>query len=209
LFKKEIKKTLWVNSYLSYMKYFITENQQNKLKTKLLNSFEDIGVFKTLIRYSLSPRGLDVIFDGEFPDFTCYELYDLFSYFYFKNFYDKNFSYEFEGKTYTVLSSKRTDGVMEYDIEDPENNDGLVVLATPYYESECFLPVDVTDYFVGNDYYEVWSEDNSIAITPPEKFSSFVEFYNWFKEDGLYELFEFVIPLLEANRDKHENDDLY
>lgn len=188
------------------MKYFITENQQNKLKTKLLNSFDEIGLFETLVRYSLSPKGLDVIFDNEFPEFNCQQLKGLFNYFYFKNFYDKNFSYEFEGKTYTVLSSKRVDGVMEYDIKDPENNDGIVVLATPYYEGDCFVPVDVTDYFVGDDYYEVWSEDTFIPLSPPEKFSSFVEFYNWFKEDGLYELFEFVIPLLEANRDKYEND---
>ena len=191
------------------MKYFITENQQNKLKTKLLNSFEDIGVFKTLIRYSLSPRGLDVIFDGEFPDFNCEELNALFQYLYFKNFYDKNFSYEFEGKTYTVLSSKRVDGVMEYDIKDPENNDGIVVLATPYYEGDCFVPVDVTDYFVGNDYYEVWSDKSFFPVSPPEKFSSFVEFYSWFKEDELYEIFESVIPLLEGYRDRYKNDDLY
>lgn len=30
-----------------------------------------------------------------------------------------------------------------------------------------------------------------------------------YSEDGLYELFEFVIPLLEANRDKYENDGFY
>lgn len=191
------------------MKILITENQHSKLKTKLLDLFEDIGIFETLVRYSLSPKGLDVIFDNEFPEFNCQQLKDLFNYLYFKNFYDKNFSYEFDGKTYTVLSSKRVDGVMEYDIKDPENNDGIVVLATPYYEGDCFLPVDVTDYFVGDDYYEVWSEDTFIPLSPPENFSSFVEFYNWFKEDGLYELFEFVIPLLEANRDKYENDGFY
>ena len=191
------------------MKYIISENQHSKLKKKLLNSFEDIGMFKTLKMYGLTPKGLDVIFDNDFPDFDCKELNTLFQYFYFKNLYDKNFSYEFDGKTYTVLSSKRIDGVLEYDIKDPENNDGIVVLATPYYEGDCFVPVDVTDYFVGDDYYEVWSEDTFIPLSPPENFSSFVEFYNWFKEDGLYELFEFVIPLLEANRDKYENDGFY
>jgi hypothetical protein len=190
------------------MNIIITENQNSKLKTKILDSFEDIGVFKTLTRYSLSPKGLDIIFNNEFPEFNCEHLGALFQYFYFKNFYDKSFSYDFNGKTYLVLTSKRFDGVMEYDIKDSENNDGITILATPYYDGDCFIPVDVTDYFVGDDYYELWCEDNFATISPPENFSSFVEFFNWFKSDVLEQMFEIVIPHLEMTRDKYENDEL-
>ena len=97
---------------------------------------------------------------------------------------------------------------MEYDIKDPENNDGIVVLATPYYEGDCFIPIDATDYFIEDDYYEIWGEDNFATISPPENFSSFVEFFNWFKNDALEQMFETVIPRLEMTRDKYENGEL-
>ena len=105
---------------------------------------------------------------------------------------------------------------MEYDIKDPENNDAIVVLATPYYEGDCFIPVDVTDYFVEatdenerDSYYEIWTDDTFMSLSPPENFSSFSEFLNWFKTDVLEQMFEFVIPLLEMTRDKYENDELF
>ena len=190
------------------MKILITENQKDKLKTKILDSFEKNGVYKTLDTYSLTPKTLDYIFKNDFPEFDCYDLGSLYTYFYKKKYFDHNFSYEFEGKTYLVLSSKRFDGVMEYDIKDPENNDGIVVLATPYYEGECFIPIDATDYFIEDDYYEIWGEDNFATISPPENFSSFVEFFNWFKTDAIEEMFEVVIPRLEMVRDEHKNGEL-
>jgi hypothetical protein len=197
------------------MKYIISENQNSKIKTKILYSFEDIGVFDTLTRYSLTPKGLDVIFNNDFPEFNCNELRYLFQYLYYKKFYDQKFSYDFNGKTYEVSSYITSADFMEYYIKDPENNDGIVVLATPYYEGDCFLPVDVTDYFVinilgeGDTYYEIWTDDTFVAVQPPENFSSFSEFFNWFKDDAMLELFEFVIPHLEMTRDKYENDKLY
>ena len=198
------------------MNIIITENQNSKLKTKILDSFDETGFYETLTRYSLSPKGLDVIFKNDFPKFNCNEFRHLFQYFYFKKFYDHNFSYNFNGKTYIVLSYKRIDGIMEYDIKDPENNDAIVVLATPYYEGDCFVPVDVTDYFVEaadengrESYYEIWTDDTFMPLSPPENFSSFSEFLNWFKTDALEQIFEFVIPLLEMTRDKYKNDELF
>ena len=190
------------------MKLLITENQKDKLKTKILDSFEKNGVYKTLDTYSLTPKTLDYIFKNDFPEFDCYDLGSLYTYFYIKKYFDNNFSYEFNGKTYLVLSSKRFDGVMEYDIKDPENNDGIVVLATPYYEGDCFIPIDATDYFIEDDYYEIWGEDNFATISPPENFSSFVEFFNWFKTDAIEQMFEAVIPRLEMVRDEHKNGEL-
>jgi len=190
------------------MKLLITENQKDKLKTKILDSFEKNGVYKTLDTYSLTPKTLDYIFKNDFPEFDCYDLSALYTYFYKKKYFDHNFSYDFNGKTYLVLSSKRFDGIMKYNIKDPENNDGIVVLATPYYEGECFIPVDATDYFIEDDYHEIWGEDNFATISPPENFSSFVEFFNWFKTDAIEEMFEAVIPLLEMVRDEHKNGDL-
>jgi len=187
------------------MKLLITENQQNKLKTKILNSFEKTGVYKTLDTYSLTPKTLDFIFKNDFPEFDCYDLSQLYKYFYSKKYFDHNFTFDFNGKTYLVLSTKSD--VMEYEIKDPENNDGIVVLATPYYEGECFLPIDVTDYFITQDGsqiegHEIWREDNFDTISPPENFSSFSQFLNWFKNDGMEQMFEIVIPHLEIARDK-------
>ena len=190
------------------MKLLITENQKDKLKTKILDSFEKNGVYKTLDTYSLTPKTLDYIFKNDFPEFDCYDLGSLYTYFYIKKYFDNNFSYGFNGKTYLVLSSKRFDGVMEYDIKDPENNDGITILATPYYEGDCFIPIDATDYFIEDDYYEIWGEDNFATISPPENFSSFVEFFNWFKTDAIEQMFEVVIPRLEMVRDEHKNGDL-
>ena len=190
------------------MKLLITENQKDKLKTKILDSFEKNGVYKTLDTYSLTPKTLDYIFKNDFPEFDCYDLGSLYTYFYIKKYFDNNFSYGFNGKIYLVLSSKRFDGVMEYDIKDPENNDGITILATPYYEGDCFIPIDATDYFIEDDYYEIWGEDNFATISPPENFSSFVEFFNWFKTDAIEQMFEAVIPRLEMVRDEHKNGEL-
>ena len=190
------------------MKLLITENQKDKLKTKILDSFEKNGVYKTLDTYSLTPKTLDYIFKNDFPEFDCYDLGSLYTYFYIKKYFDNNFSYEFNGKTYLVLSSKRFDGVMEYDIKDPENNDGITILATPYYEGDCFIPIDATDYFIEDDYYEIWGEDNFATISPPENFSSFVEFFNWFKTDAIEQMVVAVIPRLEMVSDEHKNGEL-
>jgi hypothetical protein len=195
------------------MKLLITENQQNKLKTKILNSFEKTGVYKTLDAYSLTPKTLDFIFKNDFPEFDCYDLSQLHRYFYGKKYFDHNFTFYFDNKPYEVSSSRRYDGVMEYDIKDSENYDGIVVLATPYYEGDCFIPVDATDYFITQDGsqiegHEIWREDNFDTISPPENFSSFVEFFNWFKTDGMEQMFEIVIPRLEMTRDEYKNGDL-
>lgn len=190
------------------MKLLITENQKNKLKTKILDSFEKTDVHNTLTNYSLTPKTLDYIFKNDFPEFDCYDLGSLYRSFYIKKYFDHNFSYDFDGKTYLVLSSKRFDGVMEYDIKDPENNDGITILATPYYEGECFIPVDVTDYFVGDDYHEIWSDHYTDVISPPENFSSFSQFLNWFKNDAMEQMFEVVIPHLEMTRDKYKGGEL-
>ena len=53
------------------MKLLITENQKDKLKTKILDSFEKNGVYKTLDTYSLTPKTLDYIFKNDFPEFDC------------------------------------------------------------------------------------------------------------------------------------------
>ena len=190
------------------MKLLITENQQNKLKKKILDSFEKTSVSNTLSNYSLTPKALDFIFKDDFPKFDCYDLSQLYKYFYSKKYFDHNFTFDFNGKTYLVLSTKRTDDVMEYEIKDPENNDGIVVLATPYYEGECFLPIDVTDYFVDGSYYEIWADDNFVPLSPPKNFSSFSEFFNWFKNDALEQMFEFVIPRLKITRHEYENSEL-
>lgn len=190
------------------MKLLITENQKDKLKTKILDSFEKNGVYKTFEVYSLTPKTLDFIFKNDFPKFDCYDLSQLHRYFYGKKYFDHNFTFYFDNKPYEVSSNRRYDGVMEYDIKDPENYDGLVVLATPYYDGDCFIPIDVTDYFVEDDYYEIWGEDNFATISPPENFSSFVGFFNWFKNDGMEQMFEIVIPRLETTRDEHKNGEL-
>lgn len=186
------------------MKLLITENQKNKLKTKILDSFEKTDVHNTLTNYSLTPKTLDYIFKNDFPEFDCYDLGSLYRYFDIKKYFDHNFTFDFNNKTYEVSSHRRFDGVMEYDIKDPENNDGVVVLATPYYDGECFIPVDVTDYFVGDDYHEIGGDHYNDVISPPENFSSFVEFLNWFKNDAMEQMFEVVIPHLEMTRDKSE-----
>ena len=80
------------------MKLLITENQKDKLKTKILDSFEKNGVYKTFETYSLTPKTLDFIFKNDFPKFDCYDLSQLHRYFYGKKYFDHNFTFYFDNK---------------------------------------------------------------------------------------------------------------
>jgi hypothetical protein len=195
------------------MKYLITEGQNSKVKDQILRTISEHGVFRTLRRYSLNPKGLDIIFKDDFPDFDCDDLDSIIAYYYASNFIKRIKRIVFNDKKYKVLiSMDGHTGTLNYQITDLKNKDGIEVYATPFFEGNCFVPVEVVAYYNTNRGDDTeWHDDmNPIFDTfdiTPGTFSSFTDILDWYENDFMEKLFEIVIPELSNLRERFKGGD--
>ena len=196
-------------------KYLITENQQKNLKEKLLTlMIHDLGVSNTLNRFNLDPRGLDIIFKDDFPDFNCDELDNLLDYFFKKKFIKNNFTFEYKNKDYLVeLTMEYHTGAINYVVLDTEQMDGISFYATPFFEGECWVPVETAAYVLISDnnndddydydFHEVEPTYLQIPINTKTAFNSFSGFVNWYETKCMKDIFDIAIPELENLREDY------
>lgn len=202
------------------MKYLITENQHSRIKEQILDLFDSVGIIKTLNRYKLDPKGLDIIFKGDFPDFTCSDLDDLFTYFFRNGYIKRSFDYEYKDNIYAVeIGMDYHTAAFEYHVKDSENLDGLLIYATPFWEGGCFVPLETTSYYLipehqnnddgeeGKIWYdiEVFSSYDNID---PSMFRSFTDILDWYYTTCIDKTMKFAIEALFEARIEYENDDL-
>ena len=140
-----------------YMKYIITENQYNKTRQMIYNSFENIGFLNTIKKYKLSPEALDKLFpDGiseiislhyEFTgDQKCSIMEDLI-YAFFRISYLSNYKVSYDDSEYVFLfSTDYHTGALMMEIRDKNYGDEIGIYATPFYEGYCQLPIDISYY---------------------------------------------------------------
>ena len=195
------------------MRYLITERQNSKVKDQILRTIGERGIFHTLRRYSLNPKGLDIIFKDDFPDFDCDDLDSIIMYYYVSNIIKGIKHIVFNDKKYKVLIS--IDGhtsSFNYRITDLKNKDGIEVYATPFYEGNCLVPVEITEYYtIGEDGETKWYDDmgpifDSFDVAPGT-FSSFTDILDWYENDFMEKLFEMVIPELSKLREHFKGSD--
>jgi len=201
-------------------KYLITENQHSRIKEQILDLFDAVGIIRTLDRYKLDPKALDFIFKNDFPDFTCSDLDDLFTYFFRNGYIKRRLDYEYKDNIYDVeINMVYGTGAVEYNVEDLRLLDGISIYATPFWEGECFVPLETTSYYLipgnqNNDDEEegrLWYDIEvfgSYDNINPSRFRSFTDILDWYYTTCIDKTMEFAIEALFKARNKYENDDL-
>ena len=200
------------------MKYLITENQHSRIKEQILDLFDSVGIIKTLNRYKLDPKALDFIFKNDFPDFTCSDLDDLFTYFFRNGYIKRSFDYEYKDNIYTVeIGMDYHTAAIGYSVEDSKNLDGVLIYATPFWEGECFVPLETTSYYLipenqnNEEEDKIWYDielRSSYDNIDPSMFISFTDILDWYQTTCIDKTMEFAIEAIFKARIEYENDNL-
>ena len=202
------------------MKYLITENQHSRIKEQILDLFDSVGIIRTLNRYKLDPKALDFIFKNDFPDFTCSDLDDLFTYFFRNGYIKRRLDYEYKDNIYDVeITMDYHTAAIGYAVEDLRILDGILVYATPFWEGQCYVPLETTSYYLipgnqNNDDGEegrLWYDIqvfSSYDNIDPSMFRSFTDILDWYYTTCIDKTMEFAIEALFKARIEYENNEL-
>ena len=153
----------------------------------ILDSFEEIGIVKTIKKFKLSPQALDKLFTGgisEIEEFDysgkCSLLEDLIvAFFIVRSLND--YVVEFKGKSYNFwFDSDYHTGARMIDITDLSYGDKISVYATPFWEGGCYLPVDIEYYSGIDDNFEPKDHFLFLEDLNPEEFKTFSNLTDWF-----------------------------
>lgn len=173
------------------MKILLKENQLNDLRKTLSISIEENGLYETLRRYNLNLRSLSFIFKGEeLPEISCDDLYGVI-------FHSQNFRRD-SNNVRTYKNYRFNFGFDEMggslffnckELGNPNYDDLLSGYATPYWDGNCYLPIDF-DYYTWTDAFgdqndEEISGEYYYSEELPTKFDSFKEIEKWMNNDYL------------------------
>ena len=195
--------------------YIITEGQHSKIKQEFLKLFYEIGIYKTLDLFKLSPKGLDIVFKNDFPSFNCDNLNDIIMFFITKNFIKKKYNLKYKNENYEITSFfENRSYSLQQEITNLDYMDGVSIYATPFFEGECWVPLEIVDYYLdeegSKEYYEVPDTYfNTINDVDVNIFNSFMDIVIWYEKKYIKYVMEYSIPLLKINRNKYEKDELY
>jgi hypothetical protein len=173
----------------------INESQYEKLQKQILNSIKKNGFYKTMNAYKLSVEGLHKIFgEGNLPKFDCRDLYQIFSYFVFKNLVQTEFKIKKNGSISFYTDSFSGTNFFRRKFKDSTMIDGY---ATPYFDGDCNLPLDA-DFYVYNinddeepDEVDIVGEYQE-SVKLPKQWNSFMEMKNWLENDYVKILIDYT-----------------
>jgi hypothetical protein len=184
------------------MKIILNENQLGGLKKTLEDSIDNVGVYQTLKRYNINLSMLSVIFNGDTPDISCNDLYSIIRDQIKiltsepKIFNNHNFEFYFD----------RMAGSLQFTCKklDSESNEYLSGWATPYWNGECYIPIDFEYYTWSYDGQERREDDingdfNNMEDVPT-KFNSIKDIKRWLENDYLKILSEECDKVFEELR---------
>jgi len=169
------------------MKYLITESQNNTLRSGLKKSVENIGFWKTKKKFRLSMDQMNDLLSGEyFPELDCGDLNDII----WELFTNGSLSSKYtKFRYYIQFMSDRMAGTICFQCVDKERNDSITGYATPYWDGECILPLEVNFY---NYKDSETGYDEEIEVDPGDfyesipldiEFNSFSEIKDWFESE--------------------------
>jgi hypothetical protein len=185
------------------MKYLITESQGSRLKNQLTQSFDEIGFVTTINRYKLSIPQLDKIYkNSRLPEFSCDDLNEICSVLIYDNVIRKKHITE---KYHIWLDKDDFSGTVYFKVTDKKTTNSLDGYATPYWDGNCYLPIDI-------EYYN-WTDDNGDPSDEeltgdyyeryklPTEFESFQAIVDWMENDYIKYIIDFcerVFEILES-----------
>jgi len=195
-----LKKKYHDDLYDYHMEYHrrrgnINESQYEKIQNQILNSIKKNGFYKTMNAYKLNIESLHKIFgEGNLPKFDCRDLYQIFSYFVFKNLVQTEFEIKKNGSISFYVDNFSGTNFFRRKFKDSTMIDGY---ATPYFDGNCNLPLDA-DYYV----YDINDDEepNEVDIVGnyqeyvklPKQWNSFMEIKNWLENDYVKILIDYT-----------------
>jgi hypothetical protein len=175
------------------MKYLITEKQGSRLKKQLSQSFDEIGFVSTINRYKLTIPQLDKIYENSrLPEFSCLDLNEICSVL----IYDGDVKKQYKTEEYHIWLDKDDFlGAVYFKVTDKKTTNSLDGYATPYWDGNCYLPIDI-------EYYN-WTDDNGDPSDEeltgdyyeryklPTEFESFQAIVDWMENDYIKYIIDF------------------
>lgn len=175
------------------MKYLITESQGSRLKNQLTQSFDEIGFAETIDRYKLTIPQLDKIYkNSRLPEFSCGDLNEICSIL----IYDGIIKKEYTTKKYHIsLDMDNFVSAVYFKVTDKKTTNSLDGYATPYWDGNCYLPIDIEYYNFTDDDGDSGDEeltgDYYKRYELPTEFESFQAIINWMENDYIKYIIDF------------------
>lgn len=183
------------------MKIILNENQLGGLKKTLKNSIDNVGVYQTLKRYNINLSMLSVIFNEDTPDISCNDIYSIIRDQIKiltsepKIFNNHKFEFDFDSMVGSLMFTCKK--------LDSESNESLSGWATPYWNGECYIPIDFEFYTWSYDGQEIRDENindfNNMEDAPTE-FNTIKDIKIWLENDYLKILSEECDKVFEELR---------
>ena len=185
------------------MKYLITESQGSRLKKQLTQSFDEIGFAETINRYKLSIPQLDKIYkNSRLPEFSCDDLNEICSVLIYDTVIRKKFISE---KYHISLDMDDFLSAVYFKVTDKKTTNSLDGYATPYWDGNCYLPIDIEYYNFTDDDGDSGDEELTGQYFKeyklPTEFESFQAIIDWMENDyikGIIDFCEIVFEELES-----------
>ena len=181
------------------MKYLITESQGSRLKNQLTQSFNEIGFVATINRYKLSIPQLDIIYkNSRLPEFSCDDLHEICSVL----IYDTVIRKKYITKKYHIwLDMDDFASTVYFKVTDKKTTNSLDGYATPYWDGNCYLPIDIEYYNFtdddGNSNDEEVTGDYYERYKLPTEFESFQAIVDWMENDYIKYIIDFCRKTFE------------
>jgi hypothetical protein len=175
------------------MKYLITESQGSRLQKQLTQSFDEIGFAKTIDRYKLSIPQLNKIYkNSRLPEFSCDDLNEICSVLIYDTVIRKKHITE---KYHIWLDMDDFLSAVYFKVTDKKTTNSLDGYATPYWDGNCSLPIDIEMYTWTDSDGEV-NDDEIIGqdyeqYKLPTEFESFQSIMDWMENDYIETIITF------------------
>jgi hypothetical protein len=161
------------------MKIILTETQLNKIKNVVETLYQEGFSFEDISNYTSLSLGEVVTLLKDYDyEIDCEMAYDLII-----KLYDNTdlFRKVVRTENYTLeFFYSKTEGAIDYSYETEKY--GLYGYGTPYWNGECYLPIEnieIVDNVNGEtEDYEPYSK-----IDLPNRFDTISEFFDWFNND--------------------------
>jgi len=186
------------------MNYIISESQKNTVSKNFISILKTKDMYDTLGMFKIPAQFLDKVLGKNVLNFVdCVD----YNYFYFYYFFRTDLikkSYEDEFYKIQVGISSH-DMTTDFSITEKSTNNSMTGYATPYYEGECNLPIDIEYFQPNSDQLNEFGLSLFFEKTLPKKFDSFSSMFEFF---SVY-YFKFLInacrPLFIEYRDQYED----
>ena len=187
------------------MKYIITESQLSRTKNFVFNKIDEWGLWKTIDRLNLNIDTLDRIFDGGMPDWcNCGVLNNLTMFYYSTGEIKLNQTKEIDGVLYGLKCDWDDFGNANYfKLTNFETKEGISGYATPYWEGNCYLPIDAEYYtYDAEEDFNEFNFHEYETFDLKTKFSSFSEFKEYADNEIPDIIINYIVRILPKTREE-------